>query len=208
MLLNKIIDSYVTLHFEIARMKIDGHLSFSKREALGIRLPSMKRNKSYKKQKNVDLSHSHGQQLWKIPGKKHLSSTNYTFKTKIRIFHQNHGLSLENYQFKLLILLVLQPTEAFFFLDNIGPKWSFFQLFFLGSIGEENVFYDIVKRKNAFLGYKTSTFKKSKNWHFSKRVNPWFWSKNGDFTKSFFKQNRVGKRLLRYSRSKKRLSRL
>ena len=34
-----------------------------------------------------------------IPGKKHLSTTNYTFKRKIRIFHQNRGLSLENYQF-------------------------------------------------------------------------------------------------------------
>ena len=33
-------------------------------------------------------------------------------------------------------------------------KWSFFQLFFEGSTGEENVFYDILERKNAFLGYK------------------------------------------------------
>ena len=33
-------------------------------------------------------------------------------------------------------------------------KWPFFQLFFLGTIGQENVFYDILKRKNTFLGYK------------------------------------------------------
>ena len=33
-------------------------------------------------------------------------------------------------------------------------KWPFFQLFFLRNIGQENVFYDILKRKNAFLGYK------------------------------------------------------
>ena len=26
--------------------------------------------------------------------------------------------------------------------------------FFLGNIGQENVFYDILQRKNAFLGYK------------------------------------------------------
>ena len=38
--------------------------------------------------------------------------------------------------------------------------------FFLGNIGKEIVFYDILKQKNAFLGYK---IKKSKNWHFSKR---------------------------------------
>ena len=39
--------------------------------------------------------------------------------------------------------------------------------FFLGSIGQENVFYDILDRKNAFLGYKNKKFKKSKNGHFS-----------------------------------------
>ena len=29
-------------------------------------------------------------------------------------------------------------------------KWPFFQLFFLGKIGQENVFYDILERKNGF----------------------------------------------------------
>ena len=68
-------------------------------------------------------------------------------------------------------------------------KWPFFQLFFLGNIGQENVFYDILERKNAFLGYKNKKFKKSKNWHFSKRVNPWFWSKNGRFSNFYFLGN-------------------
>ena len=62
----------------------------------------------------------------------------------------------------------------------------FSNFFFLGNIGQENVFYDIVERKNAFPGYKNKKFKKSKNWHFSKRVNPWFWSKNGHFSNFFF----------------------
>ena len=31
-------------------------------------------------------------------------------------------------------------------------------LFFLGNIGQENVFYDILERKNAFLGYKNKKF--------------------------------------------------
>ena len=44
--------------------------------------------------------------------------------------------------------------------------WPFFQLFFLGSIGQENVFYDILEQKNGFLGYKNKKFKKSKNWPF------------------------------------------
>ena len=42
-------------------------------------------------------------------------------------------------------------------------KWPFFQLLFLGNIGQENVFYDILERKNAFLSYKNKKFKKSKN---------------------------------------------
>ena len=42
-------------------------------------------------------------------------------------------------------------------------KWPFFQLFFFGNIGKENVYYDIPERKNAFLGYKNNKFKKSKN---------------------------------------------
>ena len=68
-------------------------------------------------------------------------------------------------------------------------KWPFFQLFFLGNIGQENVFYDILERKNAFLSYKNKKFKKSKNWHFCKGVNPWFWSKNGHFSNFFFLVN-------------------
>ena len=43
-------------------------------------------------------------------------------------------------------------------------KWSFFKLFFKGNIVRENVFYDILERKYAFLDYKNKKFKKSKNW--------------------------------------------
>ena len=42
-------------------------------------------------------------------------------------------------------------------------KWPFFQLFFLGNIGQENVFYDILERKKAFQGHKNKKYKKSKN---------------------------------------------
>ena len=41
-------------------------------------------------------------------------------------------------------------------------KLPFFQLFFLGNIGQDNVFYDILERKNAFPSYKNKKFKKSK----------------------------------------------
>ena len=63
---------------------------------------------------------------------------------------------------------------------------AIFQTFFFGIIGQENILYDILERKNAFLGYKRKKVKKSKNWHFSKGVNPRFLSKNGHFSNFFF----------------------
>ena len=90
--------------------------------------------------------------------------------------------------------------------------WSknghFSPFFFLGTLTQENVFYDILERKNAFLGYKNKNFKKLKNWHFFKGVNPWFWYKNGHCSDFFFSQYRPGKCLLWYCRTRKRLSRL
>ena len=46
---------------------------------------------------------------------------------------------------------------------GFGPRMAIFPTFLLGNIGWVNVFYDILKRKNAFLGYKNEKFKKSKN---------------------------------------------
>ena len=41
-------------------------------------------------------------------------------------------------------------------------KWPFFHASFLGNIAQENVFSDLLERKNAFLSYKKKKFKKSK----------------------------------------------
>ena len=46
---------------------------------------------------------------------------------------------------------------------GFGPKMAIFLTFFLGNIGHQNLFYDIVERKNAFQGCKNKKFKKSKN---------------------------------------------
>ena len=46
---------------------------------------------------------------------------------------------------------------------GIGPKMAILPPFFLGKIGQENVFYDILGRKNALLGYKNKKYKKSEN---------------------------------------------
>ena len=66
-------------------------------------------------------------------------------------------------------------------------KIGHFSIFlFLSVIGQENVFYDILERKNAFLNYKNSIFKKWKNCDFCQGINPWFWSKIGHFSMFFF----------------------
>ena len=47
---------------------------------------------------------------------------------------------------------------------GFGPKKSIFSIFFYPIyIGQENVFYDNLQRKNSFLGYKEKKFKKSNN---------------------------------------------
>ena len=88
----------------------------------------------------------------------------------------------------------LQESKNWDFSKGVSPWFRskivhVFHLFIFGNTGQENVFDDILERKNAFLGYKNKKFKKSKNWHFSKGVNPWFWSKNGHFSNFFFLGN-------------------
>ena len=99
------------------------------------------------------------------------------------------------------------------FSKGVNPRfWSknghFSNFVLLGNIGHENVFYDILERKNVFLSYKNKNFNKAKNWHFFKGVNPWFWSKIAILTTFFFRQYRPLKCLLRYPRTKKHLSKV
>ena len=65
----------------------------------------------------------------------------------------------------------------------IFPKF-----FFLGNIGQENVVYDILRRKQFFLGYKKKEAKKVEKLTFF----PWFWSKNCHFIQLFVLGN-IGK---------------
>ena len=88
-------------------------------------------------------------------------------------------------------------------------KWPFFQLLFLGNIGHKNVFYDILKRKNTFLGYKTAEVEKVEKLPFFHKVNPWFGSKNSHFSNFLFLGN-IGHENVFYHilARKKRLSKL
>ena len=42
-------------------------------------------------------------------------------------------------------------------------NWPFLRVIILGNIVQENVFYDILEGKNAFLGHKNKKLKKLKN---------------------------------------------
>ena len=51
----------------------------------------------------------------------------------------------------------------------MSKNGHYFNFFFLGNIGKENVFYDSLEKKNAFLGYKNNKFKKVENLTFFQR---------------------------------------
>ena len=70
---------------------------------------------------------------------------------------------------------------------GFGPKMAIFPTFFFQAIQARKMSFTIFQnKKNAFLSYKNKNFKKSKNLHFSKKVNPQFWSKNGHFSNFSF----------------------
>ena len=67
---------------------------------------------------------------------------------------------------------------------------AIFTTFFKVNIGQEKVFYDILERKNASLGYKNKKLKKSKNWHFSKgEKGPMVFVQKWPFFQLFFLGN-------------------
>ena len=62
-----------------------------------------------------------------------------------------------------------------------------FIFFFLGSIGQENVFYDILERRKAFLRYKNKKFKSRKIDIFPKWLTHSFGPKMASFETFFFR---------------------
>ena len=88
----------------------------------------------------------------------------------------------------------------------LAQKWPFWHLFYLGNIRQENVFYNILERQNAFLGYKKKEIQRvEKLTFFPKRLTHRFVQKMAILETFFFMQYRPGKCLLRYSTTKKRL---
>ena len=85
---------------------------------------------------------------------------------------------------------------------------AIFPTFFFANIRQENVFYDILQQKSAFLGYEKKKFKESKIEIFPKWLTHGLGPKMTIFPTFFFRQYKPGKCRLRYSRPKKRLSTL
>ena len=75
---------------------------------------------------------------------------------------------------------------------GFGSKMDNFSTsFFLGNIGQEHVFYDILERKHAILGYQKRNSKTRKIAIILKELNPWFLYKNSHFS-NFFLLGNVG----------------
>ena len=78
------------------------------------------------------------------------------------------GLFLPQNKTKKKCVKKFKKSKNCHFSKGVNPWFrskmgNFFHLFFLGIIGQENVFNYILERKNAFLGYKKKMFNKSKN---------------------------------------------
>ena len=81
-------------------------------------------------------------------------------------------------------------------------KWPFFYVFFLGNIGQEKAFYNILERKNAVLAHKKENSKSRKIEIFPKGLTHGFGQKMAIFPCLFFRQYRPRKFVLQYSRTK------
>ena len=130
-------------------------------------------------------------------------SAKYARKMSFSIFYNEKNAFLGYKNMKI------EKSKNYHFSKGVNPWfWSenghFFNLSFLGNIGQENVFYDILKRKIAFVDYKNKKLKKSENCDNSKGVNPWFLYKKWPFFQlPFARQYRPEKRLcFQYSRTK------
>ena len=70
---------------------------------------------------------------------------------------------------------------------RLCPNMAIFPTFFRQAIQASKMSFTIFQREKTLLySMKKKKFKKSKNLHFSKGVNPRFWSNNGHISNFFF----------------------
>ena len=65
-------------------------------------------------------------------------------------------------------------------------KMAILPTYFLGNIGQENVFYDILERKNAFQGYKKGEVQNVERLTFFPRGQPMVFVQKWPFFQLFF----------------------
>ena len=82
---------------------------------------------------------------------------------------------------------------------GFGQKMAIFPSLFLGNIGQENVFYNILERKNAFLAHKKRSSKSRKIEIFPKGLAHGFGQKMAIVPSFFLGQYRPGKCFSQYS---------
>ena len=75
-------------------------------------------------------------------------------------------------------------------------KGSFFRLFFLGNIGQKNLFHNTLERKNVFLAYKKRLLNSRKIEIFTKGLVHRFGQKGAFFTSFLLRQYTPGKCVL------------
>ena len=90
----------------------------------------------------------------------------------------------------------LSKSQKSHFSKGVNPCfWSknvvFFLELFSVKIRLEIMFNNVLERKETFFGHKKCNLSKSQKTHFSKGVNPCFWSKNVIFSLFVFRQNKT-----------------
>ena len=129
-------------------------------------------------------------------------NSSYGFCPKLAIFpifffrhYRPEKCFLRNYRTKIAFLSYknkkFKRSKNSHFFKVVTPWfWSknghFSNFFFVGNIGQENVVYDILERKKAFLRYKNKKFKSRKIDIFAKGLNHCFGPKMSIFPTFFF----------------------
>ena len=96
---------------------------------------------------------------------------------------KNASLGYKNKKFK--------KSKNYFYCRGVNPWFlykngHFSKFIFLGNIGQQNVFYDILEQKNAFLCQKTKSLKSRKIAIFPKGLTHGFGPKITIFPTRFF----------------------
>ena len=79
---------------------------------------------------------------------------------------------------------------------GFGPKMAIFRIFFLGNLGQENVFTIFQNEKMPFYAIKTTSSKSRKTDIFSKGVNLWIRSKKKAIFPTFFFQGNQARKMI------------